>query len=56
VSLLEDLVGILEDPLLPHHVDEAVVEAYERQMQLRDDDVLVVSRVADDGDALLVAR
>jgi hypothetical protein len=37
-------------------IDHAVVKAEHRQVELRDEDVNVVARIADQGDALAVAR
>ncbi len=45
----------LELLVLARAIDDLVVEADEQQLQLRDDDVLVVARVADQRAALLVA-
>ena len=53
-GLLED-VG-LGDAVLAQAVDDEVVGAQEGDVQLVDEQVDVVARVADQGEALLVAR
>ena len=44
------------DALRPRLVDQAVVEARERLVQLNDDEVLVVARLRDDGSSGAVTR
>ena len=52
----EDVERLAELPLLPDVVDRTVVEEEERAVERRDDQVLVVARIADDRPAVRAAR
>lgn len=56
LCLAEELTAGETCALLTDMLDDLVVEAYEQQVQLRDDQVLVVARIADQRDLVVVSR
>lgn len=58
----DEPLRLLEDPIRRRYsfvrqsVDDLVVETYDGQLELRDNDILVVTGIANQGRALAVAR